>query len=569
MKRPFGTPVAFGSCAGFVHDGGGSVGVILLPAWGFEEFTIRRGWAELADRLAADGYCALRFDWPGTGDSLGDTAAGTTLADWFEAARQAAHFLRDTKGIARLILIGHGIGGLLAPHLSAALGADVTVLMAPQNEGRMGWRELSISSRMIASFLRIPTEPGDGGIEVAGFSLAKALADEISALSLADCSLAAGHPVLALSRGGAEAGAHLKARLDAAGADVTLADYTGYQRFLAYDMTAETPHADFETVLAFLKDRLPSVARETEGADQTGARLVQPGAFQEQPLLFGPENRLFGIVCQPEGKPSRGVIVLVNSGYNYHAGWARMHVEFARALAQKGISSLRIDTSGIGDSPLIHDRPPFYDQAQVEDVIAAVTAAENLGLGPVLVSGRCSGAYSSLQAAVSDSRIRGVIAVNPARLAIGPSESFEQVMAAGTSSMADYRRRAFSPSMLKDIATGKMPLGKVLAKATSIAGKQAKALLAKVSGSALGLDQVNRMAKEQAETLLARGVKPRLIYAENDGGLDELARFFGRLEPQAYRHAAVRVVAGAEHNMTARHARQAILNEMVAAVDAL
>lgn len=569
MERPFGTPVAFGSCAGFVHDGGSATGVILLPAWGFEEFTIRRGWAELADRLAKDGYCALRFDWPGTGDSLGDTAAGTTLADWLEAARHAAAFLKDTRGVSRIILIGHGIGGLLAPHLVTALEAEATVLMAPQNEGRMGWRELSITSRMIASFLRIPNEPADGGIEVAGFCLSKALADEISALSLAGCVLPSGHPVLALTRGGTEAGASLKARLDAAGAAVTLADYSGYQRFMAYDMTAETPHADFETVLAFLRERLPAERREATPATGSGPQLVQPGAFMETPLLFGPGGRLFGLVCQPEGKASRGVIVLVNSGYNYHVGWARMHVEFARALAEKGISSLRIDTSGIGDSPLIHDRPPFYDHAQVDDVIAAVTAAGGLSLGPVLVSGRCSGAYSSLQAAVIDTRIRGVIAVNPARLAIGPDETFEQVMAGGTSSLADYRRRAFSPSMLKDIATGKMPVGKLVSKGASIAARQGKALLAKLSGSALGLDQTNRMAKQQAETLLARGVRPRLVYAENDGGLDELARFFGRLEPQAYRHAAVRVVEGAEHNMTARHARRAILDEIVAAVDAL
>lgn len=569
MQRPFGTPIAFGSCAGFVHDGDGATGVILLPAWGFEEFTIRRGWAELADLLAGNGYCTLRFDWPGTGDSLGDTAAGITLADWQQAATDAAAYLRETKAVSRIILIGHGIGGLLAPHLASALRAEACVLMAPQNEGRMGWRELSITSRMIASFLRIPSNAADGAIEVAGFTLAKSLADELSTLSLAACSLSAGLPVLALLRGGAEAGEHLKARLETAGADVTLADYTGYQRFMAYDMTSETPHADFQTVLSFLNEKAASPRREIEGKTTGSPQLVQPGAFQEFPLLYGKGDKLFGIVCRPDNRPSRGVIVIVNSGYNYHAGWARMHVEFARALAAKGISSLRIDTSGIGDSPLLHDRPLFYDRAQVDDVIEAVTAAEDLGLGPVLVSGRCSGAYSALQAAVIDNRIRGVIAVNPARLAIGPDESFEQVMAGGTSSLADYRRRALSPSMLKDIVTGKMPIGKVFAKGLSIASRQGKTLLAKVSGSALGLDLVNRMAKYQAETLLARGVKPRLVYAENDGGLDELARFFGRLDPKAYHHAHVSVVSGAEHNMTAGHARRAILDEMVAAVDDL
>lgn len=569
MERPFGTPVAFGACAGFVHDGGGTTGVILLPAWGFEEFTIRRGWAELADKLAGEGYCALRFDWPGTGDSLGDTAADISLTDWQDAARQAAAFLRDSKAVNRIVLIGHGIGGLIAPHLVNTLGAEATILMAPQNEGKMGWRELSITSRMIASFLRLPSDAAEGTIDVAGFSISRGLADEISALSLGACNLPAAHPVLALLRGGPEAGEGLRARLAEAGADVTLAEYTGYGRFMAYDMTAETPHADFETLVRYLKDRVQTVRRLSEGTTTAAPVLCAAGLFSEFPVLFGPDKRLFAIACKPEGQPSRGMIVLVNSGYNYHAGWARMHVEFARALAESGISSLRIDTSGIGDSPMLHDRPPFYDQAQVNDVCAAVTAAAALDLGPVLVSGRCSGAYSALQAAVTDARIRGVIAVNPARLAIGRDESFDQVMAAGTSSLADYRRRALSPALLKDIMTGKMPLGKVMSKGTSIAARQAKALLARISGSTLGMDRVNRMAKEQAATLLARGVKPRLVYADNDGGLDELARFFGRLEPAAYRHADVCVVAGAEHNMTARHARRAVLDEMIAAVNAL
>ncbi|MBB4066538.1 alpha/beta hydrolase [Gellertiella hungarica] len=565
MKRDFGIPVTFGACAGFVHDGGGTTGILLLPAWGFEEFTIRRGWAGLAAMLADAGYCCLRFDWPGAGDSLGDAGSGVSLADWTAAVEAAADFLRSRHGVSRIVLAGHGVGALLAPHLAAGLKADAVVTMAPQGEGRAGLRELEAWSKLIASFLRLPPESSEDRIHVAGHAISKKLAEEIAALRIAATKQPA-LPVLAVLRAGTLGAVEWPKRLAEAGFSVTVADYAGYDGFLAHTMASVPPLADFAHVRDWLTASVPPGDRRQPAGQPTAIEPLHGPGFSETPQLFGEEGRLFGILCRPEGQPSRGVYVLVNSGDNYHVGWARMHVDFARQLAARGFSSFRIDTAGIGDSEATSG-PLFYDPAQVRDVLTAVGHVAGMGLGPVLVSGRCSGGYASFQAAAGDPRIAGMVAVNPARLALAPGETFEQVMSGGTSSLADYRKRALSPRLLKDILTGRVPVASIAAKGARMVKTQLAVRFPALFGMVTGGNAVARTARAQADAIRTRGAAAYLVYADNDGGLDDLARLFGRREPGTHDHAIVRLVPDAEHNMTAPHARQAILSAMIDAAE--
>jgi alpha-beta hydrolase superfamily lysophospholipase len=560
LRRAFGVPVTFGACAGFLHDGGGKVGVLMAPAWGLEEFTIRRGWSVFADLLADAGYCCLRFDWPGAGDSLGDAGSIKSLEIWRDALRAAASFLRTDHGIEKLVLVGHGLGALMAVHSAENLLADALVVMAPQNEGRAGLRELDVWSKMIGSFLRLPLETSENSLNVAGHFLSRGLAAEISALRLDRAPRPL--PVLAMLPPGTRAANEWPARLATAGFAVTAVDYVAHEDFVTYSRASTPPLDDFQRVRTWLADTMPPGAKACAREPMVAAALKGTG-FAETPLLFGKGDSLFGIVCRPTTRASRAVIVFVNSGDNYHIGWARMHVEFARSLAQQGIASLRIDTGGIGDSHGV-DRPAFYDEGQILDVLEAVTVAEKMGLGPVVVCGRCSGGYAAVQTAVRDSRIRGVVAVNPPRLALGPGETFEQVLSGGTSSLADYRRRALSMKTMKEVLSG-IPLSTLLKEASRIV----KALVAQRLRRFAGPSQLTRTVRSQAETLRARGVVSFLILAENDAGRDELVRHFGDRPAADYENAVVRIVPDAEHNMTARHARKAILNGVVDAVAAI
>jgi hypothetical protein len=72
-------PVTFAGCFGWLHPAPGRRGVVLCNAWGQEALCAHRSWRLLAMDLAAAGLPTLRFDYPGTGDSLDDpeTPAGS------------------------------------------------------------------------------------------------------------------------------------------------------------------------------------------------------------------------------------------------------------------------------------------------------------------------------------------------------------------------------------------------------------------------------------------------------------------------------------------------------------
>lgn len=566
MVRKMGNPITFGACAGFVHDGGGKTGVLLLPAWGFEEMTIRRGWAMFADLLSAAGYCALRFDWPGTGDSLGDAGAEMDLATWLGAADDAAKLLRQTHGIERIVLIGHGIGGLLAPHVADRVNASAIVMMAPQTEGAVGLRELDIWSRMIGSFLRLPPKTSRDNVEVAGHSLSMALAKQIASLRLSDLPAAqTPRPALLLLRPGIPADTWQKG-LASGGFAVETAVYAGWDGFLSQTAASQPPLEDFGTVCTWLEAHAPCEAGRRDPSPAAPPHDLIGPDFTEKPILFGSGDALFGVLCRPSTQPSRAVVVMINSGDNYHIGWARMHVEFARALAARGISSFRIDTGGIGDAVPVEGHL-FYVERQIRDVIEAVDTVEKQHLGPVVLTGRCSGGYAALQAAVAEDRVKALVAVNTARLSLDPAETFEEIMSAGTSSMADYKKRALSTRIVLDILTGRLSIVKVATKARQILKTQLSVRFPALYGAVSGAGRLTRFTRQQARQLQERGVTSILLYADNDGGMDELARHFGKRPAEDYDHAQVRIIAGAEHNMTAPFAREAILQALLDAAD--
>lgn len=73
----------------------------------------------LADYLTRFGYAVLRYDDRGTAASTGKFKGATTF-DFINDAQGAANFLRKQPGIdtARIGLIGHSEGGLIAPMLA-------------------------------------------------------------------------------------------------------------------------------------------------------------------------------------------------------------------------------------------------------------------------------------------------------------------------------------------------------------------------------------------------------------------------------------------------------------------
>lgn len=125
-------------------------------------------------------------------------------------------------------------------------------------------------------------------------------------------------------------------------------------------------------------------------------------------VTFGPGQRLVGVLDHRPGDAPVACLLL-NVGVTHHMGPRRLNVKLARALAARGISSLRLDLSGLGDSGAPEAGERYRSQA-VADLQAAMDHVQQAtGIGRFAVLGICSGAVNAYRVAQADERVVGVM----------------------------------------------------------------------------------------------------------------------------------------------------------------
>lgn len=132
--------------------------------------------------------------------------------------------------------------------------------------------------------------------------------------------------------------------------------------------------------------------------------------YKETPVQFGPDGSLIGIITTPaEGPLAPVACLMLNMGANHRIGPRRINVKLARQMAAHGISSIRLDLAGLGDSGPASGSEHFLTQA-VLDLQAAMNLIQTmLGVRRFIVIGLCSGATNGLSLAVADFRVVGLL----------------------------------------------------------------------------------------------------------------------------------------------------------------
>jgi ABC-type multidrug transport system ATPase subunit/ABC-type multidrug transport system permease subunit/pimeloyl-ACP methyl ester carboxylesterase len=141
--------------------------------------------------------------------------------------------------------------------------------------------------------------------------------------------------------------------------------------------------------------------------------------MKEHALTFGADGSLIGIITEGETIPGDRTAnkdtaaLLFNAGLIHRIGPNRVYVKLARKLAQLGITVLRFDFSGIGDSGPRKDKLPagasILDEArQAMDLLSQRYGAERF-----ICIGLCAGAAAAAQISVNDGRVDKVILINP------------------------------------------------------------------------------------------------------------------------------------------------------------
>ncbi|MFO1402734.1 MAG: hypothetical protein U1F30_16225 [Steroidobacteraceae bacterium] len=132
---------------------------------------------------------------------------------------------------------------------------------------------------------------------------------------------------------------------------------------------------------------------------------------EELVSVDGPYGALPGIVHRPDAPTQpRSCVIMLSAGQLGRAGPQRLYVNAARQWAAAGITCLRVDLAGVGDSPL-QNEDRHFDGHRPEEAAAAVTfARESLGAEAVFLQGLCAGARVAIKCAAQDPRVAGVLA---------------------------------------------------------------------------------------------------------------------------------------------------------------
>jgi pimeloyl-ACP methyl ester carboxylesterase len=137
-------------------------------------------------------------------------------------------------------------------------------------------------------------------------------------------------------------------------------------------------------------------------------------AYREKVVSFGEERGLVGVLTWPNGVPGAVAphVVILNAGILHRVGTNRLHVTLARRLAAIGITTLRFDLSGIGDSERRRDVPSLRESVEMDVTDAIGYMGTVQGERRVVLMGICSGAYDAMHAALDEPRVVGAVLVD-------------------------------------------------------------------------------------------------------------------------------------------------------------
>lgn len=557
-------PVTNQGCFGWLHlppaGMSGQVAVVLCPGLKNDGLTGYRSYRLLAKAFAGAGYPTLRFDYPGTGNSC-EPASDALWSEWQASVHAAADWARRESGAERVVLCGFRLGATLAA-ACAGQRTDLAglVLLAPVLRGRSYIRQLRIEAE-----LQSVETTAEGGLELQEFRLSAATVADIEQADLRRMKLPAGTAVLVHAETPSPVLTACLQGWAEQGCAVHEADFAGLEPLLRPTfMNHDTPILAGR-IVSWLQQRAPSPRAPLQPGPPPAAVFLQPDGCIEQPLHFGPDKGLFGILCRPaHGPQPQRIVVIGNSSGDPHYGHARFGVELARGLAAAGVASLRMDFAGIADSAGNGDAGSHvFEEDRSADFSAALDALQTLGYRRFAVQGLCSGAYHAYHAGLSDARIDRLLLVNLPMFQWRHGDPIEHLVYTTESPVHFLGNLRTSEAWVRLWRRLRCERGALVTR-LALQGAWLNAQISIIGGQVahrLHLP-VEPTAEEAAMRRLGHRARSLFLSAEGDAGTQALAKAFG--PNRAPDGARLHILPGLDHTLTAPHMRQTVITHLLA-----
>ena len=541
------------------------VGLVIVPPFGHEAVSSHASLRRLAEHARGTGVTAARIDLDGTGDSAGDDLDAARVDAWCASIAAAIDLVRGT-GATRIVLAGVRLGATLAA-LVAERRSDVAALVAifPVISGKRWLREMRALQAALDLATPPPNRTTDETIqEVVGFAITAATRDTLTAIDLEHRSVRTAPSVLVIDRDDLPTSDRWIAHLRELGANVTSCRLPGYVEMMLDAHLAQIPTQMIDAAVAFAA----AVESQSSAISPAPSRsnVASLGDLVEYPVAIpAGAATLHAIACRPTGaaRPTRA-LVLLNAGCVHRIGPNRLYVAAARRVATEGTLVLRVDLSGIGDTPSRPGEPPriVFPAAALAEVAAILAWCRGAGVERVLLGGLCSGGHHAMHAAFDGDNLAGIIVVNPG----GPASEDHVKPYEAISAASRYMHSVRSLVSWKKLFTGRVDTVRIARMLTIRARAVVQSRLVEVARR-LHIPVANDFGQELA-SVARRGVATTFLFGADEPSLVHFRERAGgvlrRLEASG--KVVVRVIEGSDHTFTQRWSHDVFVDELAAAV---
>ncbi len=565
---PAAVPVVFGPAdrplLGFYHaplsHSVRGVVVVLCNPIGYEAMSAHRTYRHLAERMAANGFPVLRFDYDGTGDSAGVTEDPGRMSAWIGSIRLAIAQSRALSGAARVALFGVRFGATLAT-LAAIDDGDIEALIswAPVISGRVHVRELR-GFRLLKDS-KAPEKRSDGSEQVGGYLFTAETLGEMSTIDLLAPSKRVARRALVLPRNErSKEEARLVDHLAAGGSEVLFAPRGGYSKMMRDDpYDSAVPFETLDAIVEWLAGGGPPEAHaprseKTPSDVMFVATPYSQTALKETAIRFGEGRRLFGILTEPSGpvRRDRPVLCFLNVGANHHVGPHRMNVDLARELATRGYLTFRFDAAGLGESAVeagVRENR-IYTKDSIADVKDAMTMlGEMRGSERFVVIGLCSGAYLAYHAAIVDERIVGQVLLSPFAFEWEEGDPVVPTTRQHFRSHRYYARALLDRRVWRRALQGQLEIPAIARGISESLKTKAATVMPAVSAFLTASRRPQNEVEKAFRAMCDRGVESLMVLSFEDSGVDMIAKYLGTdaRKMGGRRNFSFQIVDGADH----------------------
>jgi len=540
--------------------------IVICPSFGHEYLVAYQALRHLAIGLACQGFPVLRMDYAQTGDSFDIEDPTQILSTWKSNIKQAVLTVQEQSGLSKVCLIGLRWGALLATSVSEMVEIDSLVLIAPVASGRSFVRELQVFHTMYLN--RLQMDSSDHPCEVTGYDFPEVLQEQMKSLEFTKFEKISAQHIFVIGRDdmpGSES--RILKHLDSLKLTLNLIHCPGYSAMMSQDsLHSKVPVLAWKAIEEALQHYAATVPASLPSAASFSSPVRTQAHFQETLISF---QGKFGILTTPLVASSSRypAIVMSNIGVNHRASNHRLYVQMARHFATLGFTVLRMDRSGIGDSParLGEDENIVYGAFGVQDTQDALDTLQTVyGFDKFILAGLCSGAYFAYQTAIKDPRVVGLSLINILCFEWKHGDSLEIRQRRSIRSTEYYKRTAFNTSTWLRLVKGKIDILSIARGLLQRTGNRIQDLVKSLFGRLVEGQVPQSSVMQNLQTLLDRQVHIHFIVDSNDGAVDLLTESIASKTKEFMKHPRFRIdtILGADHTFTPRWSQAWLLQIM-------